>query len=157
MNWIDFLWPMVTGACLTLGLINLRIGFTEKPRTARLLFSLSCFAVALVSAMELTMMRADSTTRYEDFLGWGNFAAWLALSSLTAFIWVFFRAGNKWLALSGPAVYGAGLLYDLVSEPSLVYLKVTGLRTVETYGGATYRVAEGLRIRGTRSPTSGSC
>ncbi len=144
MNWIHFLWPMVTGACITLGLINLRIGFVEKPRAARLLFSLSCFAVALVSAMELAMMRADTPARYEVFLGWGNFAAWLALSSLTAFIWTFFRAGNKWLALAGPAVYGAGLLYDLVSEPSLVYLRVTGLKTLQTYGGATYQVAEGV-------------
>ena len=81
MSWIDFLWPMVTGACLTLGLINLRIGFAEKPRAARLLFSLSAFAVAFLSAMELALMRADSPARYESLLPWGDVGTWVALSS----------------------------------------------------------------------------
>jgi hypothetical protein len=39
MSWIDLLWPMVTGACLTLGMINLRIGFAEKPRGPAAVFA----------------------------------------------------------------------------------------------------------------------
>ena len=41
MNWLPIAWPMVAGACLTLGLIELRIGLTQPPRAARLLFALS--------------------------------------------------------------------------------------------------------------------
>ncbi len=144
MNWINFLWPMVTGACLTLGLINLRIAFAEKPRAARLLFSLSAFAVAMVSVAELAMMRAETPARYLTFLKWGDFAAWLTLSSLTAFIWIFFKAGNKWLALSGSALYGAGILCNLRPGSGLVFSQITGLRTMTTFGGATYHVAEGV-------------
>jgi predicted NBD/HSP70 family sugar kinase len=34
MTWINFLWPMVTGACLTLALINLRLGIAGPMRAA---------------------------------------------------------------------------------------------------------------------------
>ncbi len=144
MNWIDFLWPMVTGACLTLGLINLRIGFVERPRAARLLFSLSAFAVALVSVTELAMMRAETPARYLTFLKWGDFATWLTLISLTAFVWIFFRAGNRWLALAGPAIYALGLPFNLEPNSGLVFSQITRLKTTTTFGGATYHVAEGV-------------
>lgn len=144
MTWIDFLWPVVTGACLTLALINLRIAFVERPRAARLLFSLSAFWVAFLSVMELAGMRADSAARYEAVLGWGDLATWAAMSSLTAFIWVFFGTGTRWLALAGSASYGLGLLFYLGPDSGLLYLRITGVKTVETYGGAIFHVAEGV-------------
>ena len=59
MNWLTIAWPMVAAACLTLGLIELRIGLTQPPRAARLLFALSAFAVAGIAGLELALARAD--------------------------------------------------------------------------------------------------
>ena len=60
MNWITVTWPMVAAACLTLGLIELRIGLTQQPpRAARLLFALSAFAVACLCGLELALMQTD--------------------------------------------------------------------------------------------------
>ena len=47
-------------------------------------------------------------------------------------------------AQGGAAAYGAALLFYLAPGSDPIYLNVTGLRTVVTYGGATYRVAEGV-------------
>ena len=35
MNWMTVVWPMVTAACLTLALINLRIAFGDVRRMLR--------------------------------------------------------------------------------------------------------------------------
>ena len=59
MNWITIAWPMVAGACLTLGLIELRVGLAQPGRAARLVFAVSAFAVASVSGFELALMRTD--------------------------------------------------------------------------------------------------
>jgi len=144
MTWIDLLWPMVTGACLTLGLINLRIAFAEKLRAVRLWFSLSAFWAALASMIELALMRTDTPARYETLLAWGDLATWGTMTSLTAFIWVFFGTGTKWLAVAGSAAYAFGLLFYLGSDGGLFYTGITNLRIVPTYGGASFRVAEGV-------------
>jgi len=54
MNWISIAWPMVTAACLTLGLIELRVGLGQPQRALRLLFSLSAFSVAAIAGLELS-------------------------------------------------------------------------------------------------------
>ena len=74
--------------------------------------------------------------RYGALLSWGDIATWAAMSSLSAFVWVFFGTGNKWLALAGSATYGSTLLFYLGPGSGPDYLKITGLKTMETYGGA---------------------
>ena len=65
--------------------------------------------------------------------------------SLAAFVWVFFATGRKWLALLGSGLVCGPLMLDVSPEPKLIFLQITGIRTVETFGGASYTVAEGTR------------
>jgi two-component system sensor kinase FixL len=143
MSWIDLLWPMVTGACLTLALINLRLGLAGAPRAAHLLFCLNAIAVAFISAIELAQMHAASPAVYARLLLFGDLGTWALLASLTGFIWVFFGTGNKWLALAGPSLHALALVAYLGRGSSLAYSEITRLKTMETFG-ATYRVAEGV-------------
>ncbi len=144
MNWITIAWPMVAAACLTLGLIELRVGLAQPPRAARLLLSLSAFAIAVFSGLELALMRADTVAEFEALLPWADTVVGVVMVSLTAFIWVFFRTGNKWLALAVPGLYAVGLVFDFLPGSSMTYEKIMGLRTMETFGGATFNVAEGV-------------
>lgn len=144
MNWITIAWPMVAAASLTLGLIELRIGLARPVDAARLLFSLSAFAVAVLCGLELAMMRADSAAEFQALLRGLDVAAGVVIASLAAFIWVYFRSGTWWLALAGPGLYAVALVFDFIPGSSLGYLQITGLRTVETFGGASYRVLEGV-------------
>src|SRR6185437_2931412 len=146
MNWITIAWPMVAAACLTLGLINLAIGLAHPPRAARLLFSFNAFAVAWTSAVELQLMRAGSVAEFDALTRELSLSTGLVVASLSAFVWVFFRAGNKWLALAGPAVYLLGVTWDFVpfGGSRFDYMQFTGLRTVTSWGGATFKVADGV-------------
>lgn len=144
MNWISIAWPMVAAACLTLGFINLAIGLASPPRAARSLFFLSAVSAALFCGAELALMRADTVADTWRLLHWANVAVALLVVSLTAFIWVFFGTGNRWLALPVPVLFATALVMDFVPGPSVIYREITDLRTVRTFGGATFQVIDGV-------------
>jgi two-component system sensor kinase FixL len=148
MNWMTIAWPMVAGACLTLGFIELRIGLTQPQRAARLLFAVSAFTVACISGLELALMRTHVPAEWWPLMRWLDIAVGVMLISLTAFVGVFFGTGNKWLALAVPGLYVIGLSFDYLPGMPLgagmTYKAFTGFRTVETFGGASFNVAEGV-------------
>ena len=148
MNWITVTWPMVAAACLTLGLIELGIGLAQPPRAARLLFALSAFTVACIAGLELTLMQTDVLADWWRAMRLLDIAVGVMLLSLTAFIWVYFGTGRKSLALAVPVLYAIGLAFDyLPGAPpgsGMTFQRFIGFRTVETFGGASFRVAEGV-------------
>jgi two-component system sensor kinase FixL len=145
MNWITVTWLLVAGAILTLGLIELCIGLAHPPRAARLMFSLSAFVMALGCGNDLAMMRADTIISAAVLLRRGDFAVGAIFVSLTAFIWAYLGAGRKWLALACPILYVVGLAAYLMPGGGMTYQSITGLRTVETFGGVTFHVIQGVR------------
>jgi two-component system, LuxR family, sensor kinase FixL len=145
MNWISIAWSMLAASSLTLGLLYLAIGLTLPPRGARLFFSLNAFAVAGFSTWELEFMRADSVARFETLLRWGNLSILLVIVSVVGFIWFFFKSGTKWLAVAGPVLFAIAIVFDYFPRGSLLtYREVTGFRSVGTFGGVTFNVAEGI-------------
>jgi two-component system, LuxR family, sensor kinase FixL len=144
MNWITVSWPMVASATLTLGLIELRISLAQPPRLARLLFSLSAFAITVQCGVELAIMRADTLASALYLLRWEEGAVGAIFALLTAFIWTYFGTGSKWLALASPTLYALGAAADLIPGSDMTYQSITGLRTVETFAGATFNVIEGV-------------
>jgi PAS domain S-box-containing protein len=148
MNWMTITWPMVAGACLTLGLIETSIGFTQAPRGARLLFALSAFTVACVAGLELALMRTDVLAEWWTLMRFLDIAVGVMLVSLMAFIWTYFGNGRRWLALAVPVLYAMGLAFDYLPRTpagsGMTYQAVTGFRTVETFGGVSFHVAEGI-------------
>lgn len=147
MNWITIAWPMVAGACLTLGLMNLAIGLVEPAPAARLLFALSAFAVACISGLELALMRTDVLAQWWPLMRSMDIAVGVMIVSLTAFIWVYFGTGKGWLALAVPGTYAVGLMFDYLPGlpgSGMTYQRITGFRTVETFAGVTFEVAEGV-------------
>jgi two-component system sensor kinase FixL len=148
MNWMTITWPMVAAACLTLGLIELSIGLSRRPRAPRLLFAVSAFTVACVAALELALMQTDVLAEWWLATRLLDAAVGILLVSLTAFIWSYFGTGRKWLALAIPFIYAIGLSFDFFpgTPPGvgMTYQAFIGFRTVETSGGATFHVAEGV-------------
>ena len=135
---------MAIGACVTMGLIQLRIGLRRTPGTPHLLFALNAFVVAAYSCFELALTRADSPAQYLAWLRWLDIMAAAQVVTTAAFVWVFFGTGRKWLAFLGPGLSCAALIADLMPQPKMVYLQLTGIRTIPTFGGATYMVADGV-------------
>jgi PAS domain S-box-containing protein len=145
MTWITFLWPTVTGACITIGLIHFGIGLNRDPGKPHMLFALTALSFAAFSVLELAMMHAHSPEQFLELQRWADFVGAAGAVSLAAFVWVFFASGRKWLALLGSGLVCAPLILDVSPVPKLIFLQITGIRTVETFGGASYAVAEGTR------------
>ncbi len=137
-------WPLAIGACVTMGLIQLRVGLRRTPGVAHLLFALNAFVVSVYSCFELALTRADSPAQYLAWLRWLDITAGLQVVTTAAFVWVFFGTGRKWLALLGPGLSCVALIADLMPQPKLVYLHLTDIKKMPTFGGATYTVADGV-------------
>jgi PAS domain S-box-containing protein len=145
MTWITILWPMVTGACVTMALLHLRTGLRQRPGAAHLLFSLNAFVVAVFSCLELASTRVGSPAQFLELQRWLDIMGAALFVSLTAFVWVFLGTGRKWLAFLGPVVMCVPLILDLLPQPKALFLEMPTIRTVQTFAGATYTVADGAR------------
>ena len=147
MNWMTITWPMVAAACITLGLIELSIGLVQR-RAPRMVFALSAFTVACVAALELALMHTDVLAEWWTLMRLLDIAVGVMLVSLMAFIWTYFGNGRKWLALAAPVLYAMGLAFDYVpgapAGSGMTYQTLSGFRTVETFGGVRFHVAEGV-------------
>jgi PAS domain-containing protein len=137
-------WPLAIGACVTMGLIQLRVGLRRRPGAANLLFALNAFVVAVYAVCEMALACADSPAEYLTWLRWLDIMAAMQVVTLAAFVRVFFGTGRKWLAFLAPGLSCAALIADFMPEPKLVYLHLTGIKKIPTFGGATYTDADGL-------------
>ena len=145
MNWIDFCWPVATGACLAMGLIHLWTGLRGAPKRANLLFALNAVLIAAYSVTEIRLIHARDPAEYLARLRWLDLAAGAVGIGLVLFIWVYFRTGRKWLGIVGIASMSLSLTADFWPVPQLIFREITGLRMVTTFGGAIYPIAEGVR------------
>ena len=143
MNWMTIAWPMVAAVCLTLGMIELRVGLTRPIDTPRLLFSVSAVATAVGCALELALMRAENPAEFMTILRWGELVTGFMMTLPVAFIWFYFRPGNKWLALAGPCLFALALIVNFLHGSSLTYRQITSIKAIESFGGVSYRVAVG--------------
>ena len=140
MNWITITWPMVAAACLTLGLIELRIGLAQQPpRDARLLFALNAFAMAAGGAVELALTQVDTVSSAEMLHHARRISQCVVLVTLVGFVRSYFGTGNKWFALTVVFLSAIGLLGGLLPGPfNTGAHSVTGLRTIDVIGGAPW-------------------
>jgi two-component system sensor kinase FixL len=144
MNWITFIWPMATGAFLTMALVHLWTGLRKPGGRVNVLFAISAIFAAIYSWYELGMTQANSPAEFLARMRWLDLAAGGVAVSLVAFVWDYFGAGRKWFGRIAIGVMLGSLIPDLFPVPKLVFLEITGIRKVSTFGGATYTLGEGI-------------
>jgi signal transduction histidine kinase len=144
MTWIEYCWPVATGACLAMGLVHFWIGIRGASRRANLLFALNAVLVATYSCTELRLMNASNPAEYLGRLRWLDLSAGFLTITLLLFVWSYFGTVRKWLGILGIACMGLSLTADLRPVPQLVFREFTGIHLITTFGGATYPVAEGV-------------
>lgn len=131
---------MVTGACVTLGLIHLRIAFGDGRRAPNLFFALCALAVAVISGMELALLRTTELTDYNAVMRWAVVPLFVMVSSVAGFVWSFLGTGRKWLAGVALSLHALADVVNLLS-PAPVLRQAVALHQVETFGGARFTVA----------------
>ena len=145
MNWMTVAWPMVTAACLTLGLINLRVAFGDGRRVPHLFFFLACLSVASISFLELFILRSSSLDECRRYLTWSSLPIGIMVGAVAGFVWSLFRTGRTWLAVVGVSLMLVVQAVAFATDGTALRQAVA-LRQVAMWGGGPVtipHIAEG--------------
>src|SRR5881409_1381977 len=134
MNWVTIIWAMGGGACLTLALMHLVVWCKDRAALANLVFAVMATAVAVLAALELAMMRADTPGQFGIAVRWLHVPGWVIAASLVAFVRLYLRAGRRWLAWTVVGMRTVSLILNFVFTPNINYREITGLRHVSFLG-----------------------
>ena len=70
MSWVTIIWWMSAGACLTLAFLQFIVWWKDRAARANLVFAFGAVAVAIFAALELALMRADTTAQFDTITRW---------------------------------------------------------------------------------------
>ena len=143
MNWVTVIWPMGSGACLTLALLHIVVWWRDRAARANLVFSVMAIAVAAFAALELALMRAETPEQFGMAVRWMHVPAWVIIASLVVFVRLYLRAGRQWLAWTVVGVRTVSLILNFVFAPNINYREITALRRIP-FLGQSVSVAEGV-------------
>jgi len=133
MSWVTAIWAMLIGGCIALAVPHLLVGIWLR-RGAHLLFVLAAAAVIGIATGELNMMRAPSVGQFEQALWWSSLAISILLVALICFVYLYLGTGRPWLALAACAFSFACLVVNFVSQQTLVFREITGMRHFQFLG-----------------------
>src|SRR6478672_3741178 len=134
MSWVTVIWAMSAGACLTLAFLQFIVWCKNRAARANLVFVMGAVAVAIFAALELALMRADTTAQFDTITRWIHVPAWVLIVSIVAFVRLYLDAGRRWLAWAIVAVRTLALILNFVLSPNINYRKVTALRHMPFLG-----------------------
>lgn len=124
MPWIDIVWPMISAASATLAGIHVLIWLKQKDHRANLAFALAALSLAVVSILELLMMRTPDPEAYAATLRWAHIPMATLVLSIVAFLLLQFRVGSRSLAVLTVATRFACIPASFLTGVNLQYLQI---------------------------------
>jgi len=134
MSWVTIIWSMGAGACLTLAVIHFVVWWKDRSVPANLVFSVMATAVAVFSALELAMMRAETPEQFGIVVRWIHVLVWVIVVSLVIFVRLYLRAGRQWLEWAVVGLRTVSLILNFVFSPNINFRQITALRHVSFLG-----------------------
>jgi len=136
-------WSMCASACLMLGLMHLLFWFRDRQASAYLLSALMGFSAAASALLELAMLTTESVLLYSELLRWENLAIFMILVPMVWFVYGYFQAGRRWLAITITALWSMGILVNFLLPGNLTFEHVTELKRLTTYWGEPFSLPVG--------------
>lgn len=144
MNRVEFVWTIMAGASLALGLIHLVVWCKARSRPAHLAFFVLAASVAAFGAFEIAAMRAQTLADYATMARWLHVPITVIVLSLIGFVHFYFDAGRRWLAYAAASLRVLAFLLNFVHGVSINFLEITALEHVTLWGGAVAAVPIGV-------------
>jgi two-component system sensor kinase FixL len=135
MNWIDFAWPAMGGACLLLAMLHVWMWSQRSSHLAYLSFAVLALAVAVISGLEWEMLRSQSVDRYALLLRWVHPVSAAFHIALVVFILFDLRAGRLWLGAAACLARLAVLLPNFTTGVNLNFHVISALQPYQVWGG----------------------
>src|SRR6058998_4258380 len=143
MSWVTVIWSIGSGACLTLALMHFVVWWKDRTARANLIFAVMATAVAVLAALELAMMRAETPGQFGIAVRWLHVPAWVIVASLVGFVRLYLKAGRRWLAWTVVAMRTLSLILNFIFSPNINYREITALRHIP-FLGESVSVAKGV-------------
>lgn len=133
MTWIEIVWLMLGGASLTLAVIHLSVGLSRPRQPAHLMFSLAAASVAVISIMELELMRSTDPAHFGTVLRWVHVPVAILAASLVGFVRLHFSAGRPWLGCLAVALRVGCLVPNFFDGANINYISIEALTYVPVW------------------------
>src|SRR5438094_3963786 len=143
MNWVIVIWSAGSGACLALALMHFVVWWKDRTAPANLIFAVMATAVAVLAALELAIMRAETPGQFGIAVRWLHVPAWMIVASLVGFVRLYLRAGRAWLAWTVVGVRTLSLILNFIFSPNINYREIIALRHI-SFLGESVSVAVGV-------------
>jgi PAS domain S-box-containing protein len=149
LTWIDVVWLMGAGACLTLALVHGGSWLRVRSRWADLHFAVAAIGVFGVALVELFEGRASTAEQFLAVHRWIHLGLLFAGLGLAGFVPTFFRAGRPWLLALTVLFRLAVALVNFALPHGINYADVPEIVRVHLGGGAIATVARGVHTHWT--------
>jgi hypothetical protein len=124
MNWIEFIWHLMAGACLTLSGIYLLVWLRRRRQYEHLSLSLAAAAVAAMAVLEPMALQARTVEEFGLVARWFHLPGSLFVIAMVPFVRLRYGVGSLWLgsavivtrlaALGANFSFGANLNFSTV-------------------------------------------
>ena len=134
---------MLTAASWMLGVMHLLFWVKNRQAIVYLLSSLMAFSAGASAMLELGMMSTQSLETYRSLIRWENLSVFLILIPMVWFVFIYFRTGRHWLAITITLLWSIGLAVNFLSPHSLTFNDVTELSQHTTSWGEVFFIPVG--------------
>jgi signal transduction histidine kinase len=134
MTWLDILWLMMGGASLTLAATHLLIGLRPPRQPAHVMFALAALSVAVLSVLELMLMRATDPAQFGTLLRWAHVPVATLAVAIVGFVRLQFDAGRLWLGGLVCATRVGSLIPNFFAGANINFASVDSLSYVTVWG-----------------------
>jgi PAS domain S-box-containing protein len=143
LSWITIVWSGAAAACLTIALMHLSIWLRQPGQRAHLVFVVLAVSAAVIAALELLMMGAQTPEQFGAILRWKHVPLAVLVISSVVYVRLYFGVGNRWLAAGACALRLLAMVINFRVEPNINFAQITGLQRLEMPGGEFVSVAVG--------------
>ena len=142
MSWVTFIWALVFGACITMALPHVLIGFKRRA-WENLLFAITALGVAGVAFGELRIMHSDTPAEIGQAIQWTHLAVFIVVVGIVGFVRTYFGTGRLWLGIIACGARFVSLVLNFAFPPNLNFREITSLRHFR-FLGDTVAMPEGV-------------
>jgi two-component system sensor kinase FixL len=135
MSWVVILWSMMAASSLTLAAIHLSVWLRQRSDYSHLLFSLLAVSAAVFGWFELLLMQSTTAEGYATTLRWAQVPLSAVVITMAGFVYFYFEAGLRWLALATCATRVAALVLNFTTGANVNFREVTAIDRLALWGG----------------------
>jgi PAS domain S-box-containing protein len=119
MNWVQYLWTLIAGMSLALGLVQLLVWVRRRGERQYLVFAIFAIAAACGVLGELSQLFSRTSAEFAHALRLSHLGMGVSLLCMPWFVRVRFNAGRGWLLWSATALRAFVVLVSLVSAMTI--------------------------------------